>query len=63
MMKGLRSSLIPRKKAVQVELEQTYPRLGTNTVSVPYTTPTYGTQMLNRWNFLKTGCYASLIPS
>ena len=48
---------------MQAELEQTYPRLGTiySLCSVYYPNIRQRSDVLNRWNFLKTGFYEGII--
>ena len=47
---------------MQAELEQTYPRLGTiySLCSVYYPNIRQRSEVLNRWNFLKTGFYEGI---
>ena len=47
---------------MQVELEQTYPRLGTiySLCSVYYPNIRKRSNVLNRWNFLETGFYEGI---
>ena len=47
---------------MQAELEQTYPRLGTiySLCSVYYPNIRQRSDVLNRWNFLKTGFYEGI---
>ena len=47
---------------MQVELEQTYPRLGTiySLCSVYYPNIWQRSDVLNRWNFLKAGFYEGI---
>ena len=49
---------------MQAELEQTYPRLGTiySLCSVYYPNIRQRSDVLNRWNFLKTGFYEGINP-
>ena len=51
-----------RKKSVQVELEQPYPCLDTiySLCSVYYPNIRWRSDMLKRWNFLKTGFYEGI---